>query len=171
MIFLSFFSIYRFFPIPVSYSFDVKASFQDLGRAWTFTRFYNLIHPTLYSTVLFLQLASRINLVMPTIPKLVQSRKLTSRYGARNQFQEPSLEQSSQATEAGGPVRQPYAYLVPSPHYRGTKVTDTALPNQSGDLFMHYKNILNLLHIPSVPTPTLKQYTIGDSAQSACSIK
>jgi hypothetical protein len=31
---------------------------------------------------------------------------------------------SSQATLAGGPVRQPYAYLVPSPH-SGTKVTDT----------------------------------------------
>jgi hypothetical protein len=52
-----------------------------------------------------------------------QSRKLKSRYGARNQFQEPSLELSSQATEAGGPVREPYSYLVPSPH-SGTKVTD-----------------------------------------------
>jgi hypothetical protein len=40
------------------------------------------------------------------------SRKLKSRYGARNRFQEPSLELSSQATQAGGPVRQPYAYLV-----------------------------------------------------------
>ncbi len=47
-----------------------------------------------------------------------------SRYGARNRFQEPSLELSSQATEAGRPVRQPYAYLIPSPH-SGTKVTDT----------------------------------------------
>ncbi len=37
---------------------------------------------------------------------------------------EPSLELSSQATYAGGPVRQPYAYLVPSPR-NGTKVTDT----------------------------------------------
>ncbi len=42
-----------------------------------------------------------------------QNRKLKSRYGARNRFQEPSLELSSQATKAGGPVRQPYAYLVP----------------------------------------------------------
>ncbi len=53
--------------------------------------------------------------------------------GARNQFQEPSLELSSQATWAGGPVRQPYAYLVPSPH-SGTKVTDTA-PYFSHNLF------------------------------------
>jgi hypothetical protein len=48
-----------------------------------------------------------------------QSRKLKSRYEARNRFQEPTLELSSQATKAGGPVRQPYAYLVPrnpSPH-------------------------------------------------------
>ncbi len=45
-----------------------------------------------------------------------QSRNLKSRYGARNRFQEPSLELSGQATEAGGPVRQPYAYLIPSPH-------------------------------------------------------
>ncbi len=45
-----------------------------------------------------------------------QSRKLKSRYGPMNQFQEPSLEMSSQATQAGGPVRQPYAYLVTSPH-------------------------------------------------------
>jgi hypothetical protein len=37
----------------------------------------------------------------------VQSRNLKSRYGARNRFQEPSLELSSQATCAGGPVRQP----------------------------------------------------------------
>jgi hypothetical protein len=49
-----------------------------------------------------------------------QNRKLKSRYGARNRFQEPSLELSS------GPVRQPFAYLVPSPH-SGTKVTDTVL--------------------------------------------
>ncbi len=55
---------------------------------------------------------------------IVPSRKLKSRYGARNRFHEPSLELSSQATWAGGPVRQPYAYLVPSPH-SGTKVTDT----------------------------------------------
>ncbi len=40
-----------------------------------------------------------------------QSRKLKSRYGARNRFQEPSLELSSQATQAGRPVRHPYAYL------------------------------------------------------------
>jgi hypothetical protein len=45
-----------------------------------------------------------------------QSRKLKFRYGARNRFQEPSLELSSQATYAVGPVRQPYAYLVPRPH-------------------------------------------------------
>jgi hypothetical protein len=32
----------------------------------------------------------------------VQRRKLKSRYGARNRFQEPSLELSSQAAEAGG---------------------------------------------------------------------
>jgi len=55
---------------------------------------------------------------------VIQSRKLKSRYGARNRFQEPSLELSSKATLAGGPVRQPYAYLVPSPH-SWTKVTDT----------------------------------------------
>jgi hypothetical protein len=54
------------------------------------------------------------------------SRKLKSRYGARNRFLEPSLELRSQATWAGGPVQQPYAYLVPSPH-SGTKVTDTVL--------------------------------------------
>jgi hypothetical protein len=60
-----------------------------------------------------------------------QSRKLKSRYGARNQFQEPSLEVSSQATYAGGPVRKPFAYLVPSPH-SGTKVTDTAVPLSRG---------------------------------------
>jgi hypothetical protein len=54
----------------------------------------------------------------------VQRRKLKSRYGARNRFQEPSLELSSQATWAGGPVRQTCAYLVPSAHSR-TKVTDT----------------------------------------------
>ncbi len=46
----------------------------------------------------------------------IQSRKLKSRYMARNRFQEPSLELSSQAIKAGGPVRQPFAYLVPSPH-------------------------------------------------------
>jgi hypothetical protein len=40
------------------------------------------------------------------------TRKLKSRYGARNRFQAPSQELSSQA---GGPVRQPYAYLIPSP--------------------------------------------------------
>ena len=45
-----------------------------------------------------------------------QNRNLKSRYGARNQFQEPSLESSSQATKPGGPVRQPYAYLVAGPH-------------------------------------------------------
>jgi hypothetical protein len=33
-----------------------------------------------------------------SIFKTVQSRKLKSRYGARNRFQEPSLELSSQAT-------------------------------------------------------------------------
>ena len=60
------------------------------------------------------------------VKKCTQSRKLKSRYGARNQFQEPSLELSGQATKAGGPVRQPYAYLGPSPH-SGTKVTDTAV--------------------------------------------
>jgi hypothetical protein len=38
--------------------------------------------------------------------------------GARNRFKESSLELSSQATKAGGPVRQSYAYLVPSPHKR-----------------------------------------------------
>ncbi len=36
-----------------------------------------------------------------------------------------SLELSSSATQAGGPVRQHYACLVPSPH-SGTLVTDTA---------------------------------------------
>jgi len=46
----------------------------------------------------------------------VQSGKLKSLYGERNRLQEPSLELSSQATKAGGQVRQPYAYLVPSPH-------------------------------------------------------
>jgi hypothetical protein len=51
-------------------------------------------------------------------------RRLKTRYGARNRFQEPSLELSSQATYSGGPVRLPYAYLVPGPH-SGTKVTDT----------------------------------------------
>jgi hypothetical protein len=40
------------------------------------------------------------------------SLNLKSRYGARNRFQEPSLELSSQDTWAGGPVRQPYANLV-----------------------------------------------------------
>ncbi len=65
---------------------------------------------------------------------VVQSLKLKSRYGARNQFQEPSLALSSQATLAGGPVRQPYAYLVPSPH-SGTKVTDTEVnPKQINHL-------------------------------------
>jgi hypothetical protein len=42
-------------------------------------------------------------------------RNLKSRYGARNRFQKPSLELSSQATLAGGPVRQTYANLVPRP--------------------------------------------------------
>jgi hypothetical protein len=32
------------------------------------------------------------------VHRTVQSRKLKSRYGARNRFQEPSLELSSQAT-------------------------------------------------------------------------
>jgi hypothetical protein len=37
------------------------------------------------------------------------------RYEAKNRIQEPSLELSSEATNAYGSVRQPYAYLVPSP--------------------------------------------------------
>jgi hypothetical protein len=46
----------------------------------------------------------------------IRSRKLKSRYGPRNRFQEPRLELSSQATLVGGPVRQHYAYLAPSSH-------------------------------------------------------
>jgi hypothetical protein len=46
---------------------------------------------------------------------------LSPAMGARNRFQEPSLELNSQATKAGGPVRQAYTYLVPTPH-SGTKV-------------------------------------------------
>jgi hypothetical protein len=44
-----------------------------------------------------------------------QGRKLKSRYWPRNRFQEPSLELSSQATWAGGPVRQPMptCFLAP----------------------------------------------------------
>ncbi len=51
---------------------------------------------------------------------VVQSRKLKSRYGASNRFQAPSLELSSQTihAQAVGPVRQPYAYLIPSTHKR-----------------------------------------------------
>jgi hypothetical protein len=51
---------------------------------------------------------------------------------------------------AGGPVRQPYAYLVPSPH-NGTKVTDTdyySLQNvytdkKENQIFLIYKEIQN----------------------------
>ncbi len=46
------------------------------------------------------------------------SRKLKFHYGTRNRFQEPGLELSSEATYAGVPVRQPYAYSVPSFHNR-----------------------------------------------------
>jgi hypothetical protein len=53
-----------------------------------------------------------------------QSQNSKSLYGARNRFQEQSLESSSKAALAGVPVRQPYAYLVPSPH-SGIKVTGT----------------------------------------------
>ncbi len=51
---------------------------------------------------------------------------------------------------AGGPVRQPYAYLVPCPH-NGTKVTDTdyhSLQNvytdkKENQIFLIYKEIQN----------------------------
>ncbi len=52
------------------------------------------------------------------------SLKLKSRYGARNRFQELGLELSSQATLAGGPVRQPCGCLVSSPQ-GGIKATYT----------------------------------------------
>ncbi len=48
--------------------------------------------------------------IQPTVRNLSPARQ------AKNRFQDPSLELSSQATQACGPVRQPYAYLVPSPH-------------------------------------------------------
>jgi hypothetical protein len=53
-----------------------------------------------------------------------RDKNLRPTMGSRNQFQGLILELCSQATWAGGPVRQPYAYLVPSP-LSGTKVTDT----------------------------------------------
>ncbi len=75
------------------------------------------------------------------------SRKLKSRYGARNRFQEPSLELSSQDTQAGGPVRQHYAYLVPSPH-SGTKVTDTGLSAVNPKLSNILQTVLFYVAIP-----------------------
>ncbi len=66
---------------------------------------------------------------LPTAPNIAigagfsgLSRNLKSRYGARNRFQEPSMELSSQATQAGGPVRQSYAYLVPIAPIAGLKL-------------------------------------------------
>ncbi len=53
-----------------------------------------------------------------------QSRKLKSCYGARNRFQEPSLELVAKLQRLAGRYDNPYAYLVPSPH-SGTKVTDS----------------------------------------------
>ncbi len=49
---------------------------------------------------------------MPKSQQSQQSWKLKSRYEARIRFQEPSLELISQATLAGGPVRQPYAWFL-----------------------------------------------------------
>ncbi len=104
-----------------------------------------------------------------------KSRKLKSHYGARNRFQEPSLELSSQATQAGGPVRQPYAYLVPSPH-SGTKVTDTVILLHCKDTvrktcnkYFHKRNCsapvpfhvsVSDLYIPTVDLPILLQENI-----------
>ncbi len=48
------------------------------------------------------------------LKSFVLSRKRKSHYGARNRFQEASMELSSQATKAGGPVRQPYVCLLGS---------------------------------------------------------
>ncbi len=53
-----------------------------------------------------------------SLPGIIQSRNLRSRYEARNRFQEPSLELSRKSTWAGGPERQPYAYLIPSLYKR-----------------------------------------------------
>ncbi len=69
-----------------------------------------------------------------------QSRKFKTRCGRRSRFQEPSLELSSQASKAGGPVRQPYAYLVPSPQ-SGTKHWKK-----------YWSEILSLFRITILPT-------------------
>ncbi len=102
-------------------TFPTRKNMAAVGRGWkvdsSFKNMHFMGHWLIRFHTWFL-LSSRNRFSPIALLKITtQSRKLQSRYGARNRFQEPSLELSIQAT--GGPVRQPYAYLVPSPH-RGT---------------------------------------------------